>query len=67
MCNQLARAQAANHTLGYAYFTLAECHILQGEQRDAVRKLKLAQTYAKKDRLLRARIAAKIAELTQKD
>ena len=67
MCNQLARAQAANHTLGYAYFTLAECHILQGEQRDAVRKLKLAQTYAQKDRLLRARIAAKIAELTQKN
>lgn len=67
MCNQLARAQAANHNLGYAYFTLAECHILQGEQRDAVRKLKLAQTYALKDRLLKARIKAKIAEITDKD
>lgn len=67
MCNQLARAQAANHNLGYAYFTLAECHILQGEQRDAVRKLKLAQTYAKQDRLLKARIAAKLADITRKD
>jgi predicted Zn-dependent protease len=67
MCNQLAHAQAANHTLGYAYFTLAECHILQGEQRDAVRKLKIAQTYAQHDHLLRARIAAKITEITAKD
>lgn len=63
MCNLLAQAQAANHTLGYAYFTLAQCLILQGEKRDAMRKLKLAQTYAQRDHLLKARIAAKIAEL----
>lgn len=67
LCQQLARAQAANQNLGYAYFTLAECHILQGEHRDAVRKLKLAQTYTQHDRLLRARIAAKITEITQKN
>lgn len=66
MCNQLARAQAANHALGYAYFTLAECHSLQGEQREAVRKLKLAQTYTQHDRLLKVRIKAKIAEITLK-
>ena len=66
MCNQLARAQAANHQLGYAYFTLAECHIFQGEQRDAVRKLKLAKTYSQHDRLLKARIEAKLAEITDK-
>ncbi|MCR9191630.1 MAG: M48 family metalloprotease [Gammaproteobacteria bacterium] len=66
LCNQLARAQAANHDLGYAYFTLAECHMLQGEKHDAVRKLKLAKTFATKDHLLQARIAAKIDEITFK-
>lgn len=63
MCNLLAQAQAANHSLGYAYFTLAQCLTLQGEKRDAMRKLKLAKTYAKSDHLLKARIAAKIEEL----
>lgn len=65
MCNLLAQAQAANHSLGYAYFTLAQCLTLQGEKRDAMRKLKLAQTYAQRDHLLKARIAAKIAELKE--
>lgn len=63
ICNQLASAQAANHSMGYAYFTLAECHMLQGERRDALRKLKIAQTFATKDRFLQARIAAKIDEV----
>lgn len=67
ICSQLAQAQAANHTLGYAYFTLAECHILQGERYDAVRKLKLAKTFAKNDHLLQAKIAAKIEEITVKN
>ena len=67
ICNQLARAQAADHTLGYAYFTLAECHMLQGEHRDAVRKLKLAKTFAQHDRLLQARITAKIEEIMAQD
>lgn len=63
LCNQLARAQAASHNTSYAYFTLAECHILQGERRDALRKLKIAQTLATKDHLLQARITAKIDEI----
>ncbi|PJD90701.1 MAG: Zn-dependent protease [Legionella sp.] len=67
ICNQLARAQAANHMLGYAYFTLAECHILQGEHHDALRKLKLAKTFATKDHLLTARIAARIDDITMKE
>ncbi|HVT62393.1 MAG TPA: M48 family metalloprotease [Legionellaceae bacterium] len=67
ICNQLARAEAADHRLGYAYFTLAECHLLQGEHHDALRKLKLAQTYAQKDHLLQARIAAKMDEITSKE
>ena len=65
MCNLLAQAQANNHSLGYAYFTLAQCLILQGEKRDAMRKLNLAQTYAKHDHLLKARIAAKINDLKE--
>lgn len=67
ICSQLARSQAANHNLGYAYFTLAECHTLQGERFDAIRKLKLAKTYAKHDRILSARISAKLEEITAKE
>lgn len=67
ICTQLAQAQAANHTLGYAYFTLAECHLLQGEHREAIRKLKLAKTFAQHDRILQIRVAAKIEEITAWD
>ncbi len=67
ICYQLAQAQAANHRLGYAYFTLAECHLLQGELHDALRKLILAKTYAKHDRILQARIAAKIEEVKARE
>lgn len=65
LCNRLARAEAASHHMGYAYFTLAECHLLQGERHDALRQLKLAKTFAKTDHLLQARIAAKIELITQ--
>lgn len=63
ICQRLARAQAANHQQGYAYFTLAQCHLLQGERREAVRKLKFAKTIAGKDMMLRERIDAKIDEI----
>ena len=64
LCHQLARAQASSHQMGYAYFTLAECHILQGERHEALRKLKLAKTLAIKDHLLEARISAKMDDIT---
>lgn len=67
ICNKLARAQAMSNEKGYAYFTLAECHILQGENQDAVRKLKLAKTFVKNDKYLLARIDAKLDELTYKE
>ena len=65
LCNRLARAEAASHHMGYAYFTLAECHLLQGESHDAMRQLKLAKTFAQTDHLLQARIAAKIGVIIQ--
>ena len=64
MCFALARAQAASNSKAYAYFTLAQCHELQGEHREAVRKLKLAQTLTKNDKMLKMRIQAKIEEIT---
>lgn len=67
LCEKLARAQAKNRNKSYAYFTLAECHIIQGEIRDAVRKLKLAKTLVGNDIYLKERIDAKIDEITYKD
>jgi predicted Zn-dependent protease len=64
LCEQLARAQAANHRKDYAYFTEAQCQLLQGRKKDAVRQLKMADTLVKNDHLLKARIAAKIEEIT---
>ena len=63
ICEQLARAQADSHRKDYAYFTLAQCHLLQGEQRNAMSKLKMAKTLAGKDHLLMARITASIDEI----
>ena len=63
MCEQLARAEAANHRKDYAYFTEAQCQLLQGRPREALRQLKMAKTLVKNDRLLQLRIAAKIDEV----
>jgi beta-barrel assembly-enhancing protease len=66
LCNKLARAQAANHSKEYAYFTLGECHILQGERQDALAKFKVAKTMAKNNKILTARIDARIDEIKAK-
>lgn len=63
ICDQLAHAYAENHRKDYAYFTLAQCHMLQGETRAAMSKLKLAKTMANKDHLLLARIDATMDEI----
>lgn len=63
ICQQLAQAQAESHHKDYAYFTLAQCHMLQGENRAAMSKLKLAKTLVGKDHLLLARINARIDEI----
>ncbi|WP_238583945.1 MULTISPECIES: M48 family metalloprotease [Legionella] len=63
LCEELARAQAASHRKSYAYFTQAQCQLLQGRHRDAVRQLKQAKTLAKNDAYLQARINAMIDEI----
>ncbi len=63
ICQQLAQAQADSHQKDYAYFTMAQCHLLQGDRRSAMNQLKLAKTLAGKDHLLHARIDAKISDI----
>jgi len=64
ICHALARAQSNNHLKEYAYFTYAQCHLLQGHKKEARRLFKLAKSLIKKDRFLQARIDAKLDELT---
>lgn len=63
MCEQLARAEAASHRKGYAYFVEAQCQLLQGRKKEAMRQLKVAKELDKKDQYLQARIAAKMEEV----
>lgn len=63
MCEQLAHAQAASHHKDYAYFTEAQCKLLQGRQKEALQRLKTAKLLAKKDGLLQERIQAKMDEV----
>lgn len=63
LCEELARAQAASNQKAYAYFTQAQCQLLQGRGRDAIRRLKLAGSLAKKNPYLQARITAMIDEI----
>jgi len=63
ICQQLAQAQAAANRKDYAYFTQAQCELLQGRKNGALNQLKLAKTLAKHDRLLQERIDAKIEEI----
>lgn len=65
LCLQLARAYAANHQKDYAYFTEAQCHLLQGQRRAAMSQLKLAKSLLKNDKFLRARIEAKMQEVKE--
>ncbi|MGC1182706.1 M48 family metalloprotease [Legionella sp.] len=63
LCKELARAQAKINQKGYAYFTQAQCLILEGQKRAAVAQLKVARSIAKDDKYLQARISAKIEEI----
>lgn len=64
VCHALARAQSNHQLKAYAYFTYAQCHLLQGQKKEARRLFKLAKTLVKNDRFLQARIDAKLDELT---
>lgn len=65
ICEELAQAQASSHHKAYAYFTQAQCQLLQGNRRLALQQLKLAKQLTNKDRYLAARIDAKIDEVKQ--
>ncbi len=64
LCRELARAQAKTNQKSYAYFTQAQCLLLEGQKRAAVAQLKVARDLAKNDEYLQARISAKIEEIT---
>ncbi|MCE3044966.1 M48 family metalloprotease [Legionella sp. 16cNR16C] len=63
LCEELAQAQSASGKKAYAYFTESQCQLLQGRQRDALRKLQLVKTMAAKDKYLLARTNAMIDEI----
>lgn len=65
LCQLLARAQALNHRKDFAYFTQAQCHLLQGEKKTAINYLNLAKSLAKKDNMLKLRIDAKLEEIKE--
>lgn len=58
LCEALAQAEAASGLKGYAYFVQAQCNLLQGRSRDALRQLNVAKKLAGNDRYLAARILA---------
>lgn len=63
ICRALARAQAKAHKKSYAYFTQAQCLLIEGQSRAAIAQLKIAQKLAKNDPYLSARVSAKMDEI----
>lgn len=64
ICHRLAQAQSENKEKAYAYFTLAECNILERNTKEAKRLLKHALSLSKKNKYLKARIEAKLDEIS---
>lgn len=63
LCQALANAQGAARMKSLAYFTEAQCHLLQGQPREALRQLNYAKTLEKGNSMLKERIVAKIDEI----
>ena len=63
VCQQLSRAQALTGRKGYAYFTRAQCELVQGNKKNALTQLNIARQFQGKDSYLKARINAKIEEI----
>jgi beta-barrel assembly-enhancing protease len=63
ICRKLARVQAQLHQTAEAYFTEANCHLIQGQSRAAMEQLNIAKKYAKDNKYMQARISAKIDEI----
>lgn len=63
LCEALAQAQSEAKQKDFAYFTEAQCQLLQGHKHEAIRELKLAKRLAKKNNYLVARINATIEDI----
>lgn len=63
LCNMLAQTESNVGHKSMAYFTSAQCMLLEGRHRAAVQQLKVAKNYAKNDKYMKARISAKIDEI----
>lgn len=63
ICHMLSQAQANAGQKDYAYFSLAQCELLQGRKRSAMQQLKTAKKLVKNDSFLKARISAKMDEI----
>ncbi len=63
VCMLLSQAENQASRKDYAYFTLAQCELLQGRFRSAMQQLKTAKKLAKNNEYLQARIQAKMEEI----
>lgn len=63
LCETLAQAQSADQHKDYAYFTKAQCQLLQGLTRQAMQQLKQARRLAKHNVYLQSRIEASMEEI----
>lgn len=62
-CMELARSQSHAGKKAFAYFSYAQCELLQGHHKKARRLLKNAKQLVKNNRYLKARIEAKQEEI----
>lgn len=65
LCNKLSRAYADNKQKGQAYFSHAQCLLLQGEKYAALNQLTLAAKYSRNNKLLMLQIKAKKKIISQ--
>lgn len=63
LCQELAEAASEVPNKAFAYFTEAQCELLQGHKAAALRQLKLVKEMSKHDAYLKARAEAMIEEI----
>lgn len=65
ICKKLARVQAQLKMTAQAYFTEANCHLIQGEKKRALQQLNTGKSFAKPHSYIYERIVAKIDEVKE--
>lgn len=63
LCKLLAKAEAQDKRVAYAYFIEAQCEQITGHDNLAILRLKTALSLVKNDNYLKARITAKLEEV----